>query len=127
MPVAAFSHNRPVRKRLKDQEAYFRELAEHEEKTREFMNGLFRQCLVEPRFHAGALEECPGDHVTLDLIEPVAAALFHRLLELAGYEEAQAAAKAAEAFREDARGAAGEPGGEVLRDQAVSHAPGLPH
>lgn len=90
----------------------------------EFMHKLCAACMVDPRLHDGPIETCPDNSVTLEMIEDDYPQLGKQILELAGQSEALAAAKAAEAFREDSGRAPAEPGGPVLPDPAQPAAEG---
>jgi len=126
IPIACFSHRRPVMERLKSQQEHFQELAKDEKKSNEFLRKLLGFCMVAPRFYDGPLATCPDDAVCLELIEGIAGDIFDKILELAGYAEAGDAAKWAESFREDPMRGPGDVGGQAPPEAPVGADPGQP-
>jgi hypothetical protein len=126
MPIACFSHRRTVSERLKTQQEYFLELSNDEKKLNGYIRKMLVQCMVDPKFHDGPLETCPDGQVCMDQIEGVAGDIFEELMALAGYREAEVAAKVAENFREDAGREAGDDGGPLPPSEAVGAAVGQP-
>lgn len=119
-PSVCFLPSLAVKDRLEAQAKTWGEISEDEERGVALAKSLFEQCMVEPRFFAGSIHDCPEDRVCLDYIERDMGEIFGHLLEMAGYGEVKEVAKAADDFREDADGAPGPQGSEALRSPAES-------